>query len=73
MERHGMFETGKVKWYNECKGVGFITPDAGGEDVPFRLPAMHAAGIKTVAEGQRLAFEARIGNRGLEAVAINLA
>ncbi|WP_137861417.1 MULTISPECIES: cold shock domain-containing protein [unclassified Sphingomonas] len=68
-----MLETGKVKWYNEFKGLGFITPDSGGEDVPFRLPVMHAAGIETLAEGQRLAFEARMGNRGLEAVSIRLA
>jgi CspA family cold shock protein len=49
---------GTVKFFNTTKGFGFITPDAGGKDVFLHASALRALGIQSVAEGQRLEFNA---------------
>lgn len=68
-----MTGTGTTKWYNVHKGIGFIRPDGSDEDVIVSASTLHAAGLATLAEGQRLEFDARMGNRGLEAFSIKLA
>uniref|UniRef100_A0A8R7PB53 CSD domain-containing protein n=2 Tax=Triticum TaxID=4564 RepID=A0A8R7PB53_TRIUA len=60
--------TGKVKWFNESKGFGFITPDDGSKDVFVHFSAIHGNGFKTLAEGQRVEFEIQDGQKGPSAV-----
>ena len=56
--------TGTVKWFNESKGFGFISPDAGGEDLFAHFSSINMAGFKTLAEGQKVSFEITMGNKG---------
>lgn len=55
---------GSVKWFNESKGFGFITPEDGGRDVFVHFSAIAEAGFKTLAEGQRVEFEVTSGAKG---------
>ena len=55
--------TGKVKWFNSVKGFGFVQPDDGGPDVFVHISALEQAGIKNLAEGQRVSYELAT-NRG---------
>lgn len=49
--------TGTIKWYNSEKGYGFIQPEDGGRDVFVHVSAIEQAGIRTLAEGQKIQFE----------------
>ena len=49
--------TGKVKWFNEAKGYGFIAPDGGGNDVFVHISAVERAGLRTLNENQAVSFE----------------
>ena len=55
---------GSVKWFNESKGFGFITPENGSKDVFVHFSAIADTGFKTLAEGQRVEFEVTDGAKG---------
>ncbi|HEY6091022.1 MAG TPA: cold-shock protein [Gemmatimonadales bacterium] len=57
---------GKVKWFNDAKGYGFIEQD-GGEDVFVHFSAIQMDGFKTLSEGQVVEFEVKQGDKGLHA------
>jgi CspA family cold shock protein len=59
--------TGTVKWFNDAKGFGFITPDEGGEDVFAHFSQIKANGFKTLAENQKVSFEVTMGPKGKQA------
>ena len=59
--------TGTVKWFNDAKGFGFITPENGEKDCFVHHTAIQAEGFKTLAEGQRVEFEVVRGQKGLQA------
>ena len=59
--------TGTVKWFNESKGYGFISPADGGEDVFVHFRAIVGDGFKTLTEGQAVSYEVETGPKGLQA------
>ncbi len=59
--------TGKVKWFNESKGYGFIEPEGGGRDVFVHYSAIQGEGYKTLSEGQFVEFEITQGEKGPQA------
>jgi CspA family cold shock protein len=59
--------TGTVKWFNDAKGYGFITPDEGGKDLFVHFSSITGAGFRSLAEGSKVEFEAREGQKGPEA------
>ena len=64
---------GTVKFFNSSKGFGFIAPDGGGKDVFVHATAVEAAGMRTLNEGQRVAFDIQPDARGAKAVNIRAA
>lgn len=60
-------QTGTVKWFNESKGFGFITPAEGGEDLFAHFSEIQGDGFKTLDEGQKVEFEVTQGKKGLQA------
>ena len=59
--------TGTVKWFNNAKGYGFVTPDDGNQDVFIHFSAIEMDGYKTLKEGQKIQFEVSEGPKGLHA------
>ena len=57
-------QTGIVKWFNDAKGFGFITPDAGGPDLFAHFQDIQSNGFKSLSENQRVSFEATVGPKG---------
>ena len=64
---------GTVKWFNDSKGFGFITPDEGGEDIFAHFSAISMEGFKTLQEGQRVSFDITNGAKGKQASNIQAA
>ena len=64
--------TGTVKFFNSDKGYGFITPEGGGPDVFVHISALEAAGVRTLAEGVRVSFDAVMDQRKGKTNAQNL-
>ena len=62
---------GTVKWFNGQKGYGFIQPEEGGNDVFVHISAVESAGLSTLREGQKVAYETETGRNG-KVAAINL-
>lgn len=58
---------GTVKWFNDSKGFGFITPEGGGDDLFAHFSAIQSQGFKTLAEGQRVSFDVVAGPKGKQA------
>ena len=64
--------TGTVKWFNDAKGFGFITPDEGGKDLFVHHTAIQTNGFRTLAEGQKVEFDVENGKKGLQASNVRL-
>jgi CspA family cold shock protein len=62
--RQEMRTTGTVKWFNDAKGFGFITPDNGQKDCFVHHSAIQAQGFRSLAEGERVEFEVVDGKKG---------
>ena len=65
--------TGTVKWFSDSKGYGFITPDGGDKDVFVHHSNIIGNGYKSLAEGAKVSFEQREGNKGMEAYDVSSA
>jgi CspA family cold shock protein len=64
--------TGTVKWFNDAKGFGFIEPADGGKDLFVHFSNIVADGFRSLPEGARVSYEARQGQKGPEAVNVQI-
>jgi CspA family cold shock protein len=62
--------TGTVKWFNDAKGFGFITPDGGGDDLFAHFSAIVGQGFKSLKENQKVSFDVTTGPKGKQAANI---
>lgn len=61
---------GTVKWFNDAKGFGFITPEDGSADLFVHFSAIDSTGFRSLAEGQRVSFEVTQGAKGAQATSV---
>jgi cold shock protein len=59
--------TGTVKWFNDAKGFGFISPDDGGADLFAHFSEVQASGFKSLQEKQKVSFDVKVGEKGKQA------
>ena len=64
--------TGVVKWFSDAKGYGFIAPDGGGKDLFVHYTSVAGSGFRTLREGAIVTFEAREGQKGPEAIDVEM-
>lgn len=62
---------GRVKWFNEVRGYGFITEEENGQDLFVHFADIQERGYRTLAEGQEVAFEVTVGDRGPQATNVS--
>ena len=62
--------TGTVKWFNESKGFGFISPEDGSKDVFVHFSSIASDGFRTLADGQQVTFDVENGPKGPQAVKV---
>jgi CspA family cold shock protein len=60
--------TGTVKWFNNDKGFGFITPDEGGKDLFVHHSSINGSGFRTLADGARVSYDSEDGPKGPKAI-----
>jgi cold shock protein len=63
--------TGTVKWFNNDKGFGFITPDEGGKDLFVHHSSINGSGFRTLADGARVNYESEDGPKGPKAINVD--
>ena len=63
-------QNGTVKWFNDEKGYGFITPAGGGDDLFVHFKAIETDGFKSLKEGQSVSFVAERGQKGMQAAQV---
>jgi CspA family cold shock protein len=65
-------QTGTVKFFNNTKGFGFITPDGGGDDLFVHFSEVQGEGYKSLRDGQRVSFVATKGQKGMQATKVEI-
>ncbi len=65
-------QAGSVKWFNDEKGFGFITPKNGGADLFVHFKAIESDGFKSLKEGQLVSFVAEKGQKGMQAAQVRI-